>query len=241
MGWKGFVFRNLFIALLLVGKTSFAAAENTTSSETNLLLPPPKGSGDKIPVSLAFRLLNLSNINEEEQHFNAVGYLVAVWDDPRLAYVQQNDRDVYRVYKKDQVWIPQFDFSNGVTPHQSHDSSIRVYPNGVVKYFERSSAELSNNLYLRKFPFDSQILKIQIQPFVGQETQVVFSVGSLEHLNEFTTQQSLSAPNGAYASLAQWTVMGTNASVQSVKGLGSNDTSVVSFQIELKDVQLFTY
>ena len=202
-------------------------------------MPPQGNEAGKIPVSLAFRILNLSNIDEVDQHFNVVGYLVAEWEDSRLAYKQQGSRDEYRTYKKEDVWVPEFDFSNGVTPHQSHDSTIRVYPDGSVKYFERSSADLSSNLYLYKFPFDTQKLRIRIQPFVGQQETVVFSVAPASHLNEFGADQPLSSQDGAFSSLVQWRIIGTSSTVEMVRGLGNEEATLVNFEVEVKRLTAF--
>ena len=237
--WKRGILCILFLGFICITQVSFADSNNDDRTETNLLLPPPGDAEGKIDVGIAFRVLNLSNINEVDQCFSVVGYMIALWQDPRLAYVQKSNEDEYRTYKKDEIWVPQFDFSNGVAPHLSYDSTIRVYPDGSVCYLDRSSASLSTNLNLYKYPFDTQKLMIQIQPFAAEETKVFFSVASLEHLSKIQAQKPMSAQDEAYSSLAQWSVIDTSASVEKVQGLGSEETTMVNFEIEIQRLTSF--
>jgi hypothetical protein len=106
------------------------------------------------------------------QRFRVVAYLLATWKDPRLAFTPKAAWEQFRVYRVDDVWTPHFDFANGVVPHSAADVTLRAFPDGTMKYYERSSAELSNSFYLRAFPFDRQRLEIFIHPPISEAAMV---------------------------------------------------------------------
>jgi len=63
--------------------------------------------------------------------------------------------------------MARFQFPNAVSPHTRYDSQLSVRPGGTVHCIERWSASLSSHFYLERFPFDSQILRLSIQPFLA--------------------------------------------------------------------------
>jgi hypothetical protein len=196
----------------------------------NLLLLPPTNHGEKVPVYLAFSILNLEHVGESEQHFTIVGYLTAEWKDPRLAFTAPNSQDEYQVYSAGQIWMPHFDFANGVVPHSSFDVTLHVYPDGTVKYYERSSADLSNVYNLHAFPFDTQNLKIRIQPSISDEDTTKFLP---------RTANALSSEAGAYSTLAQWSVLSESSQAIAIKGIHRQTINAVVFDIEIKRDPIF--
>jgi hypothetical protein len=129
-----------------------AAQAGMTVPQVNSLLTPPSLDGEKIPIQIALDVINLSDIDEVAQRFRVVAYLLAKWKDPRLAFVPKAAWERFRVYHPDEVWTPHFDFANGVVPHSASDVTLRVFPDGTVKYYERSCAELSNSSSSALFP-----------------------------------------------------------------------------------------
>lgn len=197
-----------------------------TMPEDNPLLTPPSQNGEKIPVQIALEVANLSDIDEVAQRFRVVAYLQARWKDPRLAFTPKAVWERYRVYHPDQVWTPHFDFVNGVVPHSASDVTVRVFPDGTVKYYERSSAELSNSFQLHKFPFDRQRLEILIHPPVGEAAMVDF-LGA-------TDGPSISLGQRVYSSLAEWAITGIGASAEQILVFNTETTSQMRFTIEVK-------
>jgi hypothetical protein len=190
------------------------------------LLNPPNVDGERIPVSVAFRIINISGIDEVAQHFDVVGYLVAEWKDPRLAFTPQAAWEEFRTYRADEVWVPRFDFVNGITPHSAHDVNVRGFPDGTMRYSERSSATLSTVFDLRPFPFDRQTLDIFIHPSVSEDYLVEF-IGA-------TGDAPISAEQRVYRSLAQWTIEGLHVHVDSIEGIGKQPISEIHYVIEIK-------
>ncbi len=206
--------------LLGVPFVAFAAA----GMEINPLLNPPVSDGYRLPVAIAIRVINLSDIDEVAQRFKMVGYLIAHWKDPRLVFEPQGSWEKFRTFPPEQVWHPRFDFVNGVVPHSAYDVTIRVFPDGTVRYSERSSAELSNTYRLRTFPFDKQTLEILIHPTVADDALVALMPESVD---------AMSAEPRVYDSLAQWEITGTRATIEKVPGVGGEPISEVRFTIDI--------
>ncbi len=198
-----------------------------TVPPANPLLTPPTRDGEKIPVQVVLQVINLSDINEVAQRFRVVAYLRAGWKDPRLAFTPKAAWETFRVYRPDEVWTPHFDFANGVTPHSASDVTLRVFPDGTVKYYERSSAELSNSFHLRRFPFDRQRLEILIHPSIS-ETGLVNFAGAGDG------GPSISVEQRVYSSLAEWAIVGIGASAEQIPAFGADTISQMRFTIEIQ-------
>ncbi len=190
----------------------------------NSLLSPPTSDGRRIPIALAMRVINISDIDEVSQRFQMVGYLRAEWRDPRLVFTP-TEGEKFRTYSTDQIWSPAFDFVNGVVPHAAHDQALRVFPDGTVKYSERSSAELSNLFHLRTFPFDRETLEILIHPTASE--------GGIVELSELGGANSISAEPRVYHELAQWRVTGLAAAIEQIPGIAEEPITEVRFTVSV--------
>jgi hypothetical protein len=213
------------IAFLCSGACASAAGQPSPAEHRsdNSLLRAPISDGKTIPVTLEMRITNISDIDEVSQHFKLVAYLIAQWKDGRLAFTPSAPWDRYHSYSPGEVWCPHFDFVNAIVPHSAYDVSIRAYPDGTVKYLERSSAELSSTFRLKIFPFERQNLVILIHPSMSEADSVDFV--------ESNGASSLSAEPRVYSELAQWTVTGMTSSVERIPGLGGETISQVRFAI----------
>ncbi len=203
-----------------------SAAYVAESGAVVSLLSPPNSDGKLIPVTLEMRVTNISDIDEVAQHFRMVGYLVAQWKDDRLAFTPKAAWEKYHIYSPGDVWCPHFDFGNGIVPHSAYDVSIRAYPDGKVKYMERSSAELSSAFRLKTFPFDTQKLEILIHLSMSDADSVDFV--------DLKGGRSLSAEPRVYSEHAQWTVTGLTSSVERIPGLGGESISQVALRSRLR-------
>lgn len=217
----------IVVALLVHCKpaTGAASAAPAVAEAVNPLLNPPVNDGHRLPVAIAMRVINISDIDEVTQRFKMVGYLVARWTDPRLAYTRQAPWDKFRTFSPGEIWFPRFDFVNGIVPHSASDVTIRVFPNGTVRYSERSSAELANTFHLRKFPFDQQTLEILIHPTVSDD--------QLVDLMPDRSIDPISAEPRVYDSLAQWRISAMNATVQQVPGMDGESVSEIRLTVEI--------
>ena len=238
MKWKAVAYTLCTIIFLLVAFKAAAASSRIDTSKNDLspdtLIRAPFNGKDKIPVYISFRIINLSEIDEANLRFNVVGYLLAKWKDPRLAFHSQNPDTEYRIYKPNQIWVPNFDFANAVVPHSAYDAIVRVYADGTAKYYERSSAQLSNPFYLHNFPFDDQMLKIMIQPFVSEEQLVDFKLADSKDLPQIFSKGSFDAQADAFSSLSQWNVIGLTSTEKNIAGLNDEAVNAIKFDIEIE-------
>ncbi len=221
--------RGIVLAMVLLAAfpstahTAFAASA-ANSDAANALLEPPGSRTRPVPVAIEMRVINISDVDEVSQHFKMVGYLIALWKDERLAFTPRTPDDKYHLYVMGQVWCPHFDFVNGIVPHSSYDVAIRAFPDGTVKYSERSSAELSNTFNLRHFPFDTQTLEILIHPSTSEAESVDY---------ELSGGNALSAEPRVYSELAQWTMTGMTSSVERIPDLGGESISEVRLTVSI--------
>jgi hypothetical protein len=226
-GWGALAAIAVGIGLLVCCCRSAAASSAPAGVEdgVNPLLNPPVTDGNRLPVAIQMRVINISDIDEVTQRFKMVGYLIAHWNDPRLAFIPQAAWEKFRTYTVDQIWHPRFDFINAVVPHSAYDVTFRVFPDGTVRYFERSSAELSNTFRLRTFPFDAQTLEVLVHPTVANESFV-----------DLTTEpgvDAMTAEPRVYESLPQWQITQMSTAVERVPGIHGESVNEVRFTIAI--------
>ena len=222
------IFSSLLCAcLIFIFGLGIATADPIPSNQTlnEDLLLPPDNNGNKIPISIAFRLINITDIDEVSQRFTVTGYLMAEWQDPRLAFKPKNAAEKFRLYRPEDIWIPKFDFANGVSPHQSFDIAVHVTPEGKVKYYERSSAILSSDFHIRSFPLDEQELTILIQPSISEVERVNFVLAPFVPFSD---------EKGAYSSLLQWDILKLDANIITILGYMNEPVNVIKFSIDIE-------
>jgi hypothetical protein len=73
---------------------------------------------------------------------------------------------------------------------------LKVDPTGLVQYTERFDADLSNDFWLSRFPFDQQILRVVLSPFLSKKMNIPFAS---EDLGSGVSEEP-------YAGLSAWTI-----------------------------------
>ncbi|HEY2664870.1 MAG TPA: hypothetical protein VGI47_11060, partial [Candidatus Binataceae bacterium] len=146
---------------------------------------------------------------------------MARWQDPRLAFTPSGPDDQSRGYLPASAWHPSFEFVNAVQPSNRFDSELLVKPNGLVIYTYRLAATLSNRYWLRPFPFDTQTLQMDLQPFIVNAGDLYLEAGPESAIR-----------NEAYSGLPQWIVRGLTAEVRVVPlDRGRSTISEIRFRI----------
>lgn len=128
-------------------------------------------STDPVKVEVELFLIDLDGINDVDQNFVANLYLQASWHDPELAH--EGSRDISR--KLEDVWNPRLQIVNQQGVMRSFPESVDVSPEGQVTYRQRFWGTFSQPLDLADFPFDNQVLNIQVVAvgFDDNEVQLV--------------------------------------------------------------------
>jgi Neurotransmitter-gated ion-channel ligand binding domain len=170
---KGIVRRFLVFmaAIVLSGGLPFASA--TTDKRVVDLRTHPTSGATPVEVSIGLYLTNLASIDETRETFEVAGYLFAKWIDPRLK-TTAGDKAAIRAFKLEELWTPPIEAANSIS-HKMNAYTLQADGNGVVNYVERFDAVLSGGYRLRQFPFDTQALRMDFQPFLTQASEFRFA------------------------------------------------------------------
>jgi hypothetical protein len=168
------------VCLLLAFALSFApacqAANGAGSKPAVDLQLPPTGHGP-VEVSVGLYITNLVAIDETMETFEVGGFVTGRWQDPRLA-LPGNQSGEPRTFHLGDIWAPAIEGANTIS-HKTNQYSLEADRNGVVTYRERFEGVYSNSFELRKFPFDTQVLTFEFQPFLSAASQIRFASEAL--------------------------------------------------------------
>lgn len=183
------------------------AASTQNEAQPNLTISPPTNNGQPIEVHVGIYVTNLAQIDEVLEQFHIKGTLFARWYDPRLAAKPGEGVNQVRLLKPGEIWLPELEIINSVSPREQHDITITVDQNGAVEYAEVFAATVSTELRLRSFPFDSQSLMTLVRPLRSPDQPITLVADP--------------ALCGLSVQLAQWEPLGLKASNARVVTLGS--------------------
>ncbi len=190
--------RGIVAAIVVAGAMLWCVASQAAPAgiANDTILQPPPYHGQPLEITIGLHIVNIASIDEVSEQFAMDAYLFARWIDPRLAFTPSGPDDKERDYEPEQIWIPQLEIINAVSPRERADTSVRVAPDGTVNYAERCKVGVSSKFELRRFPFDRQSLVIIIHPFLVDGPHIAFKLG--DH-SAWTASEFES-----YSSLAQW-------------------------------------
>ena len=147
-----------------------------TTAEANTELPP----GERpVVVKAGFMLYDINEIEESTETFEFEGALLLNWHDPRQAFDAEAEGVAERVYTGDFQyselylgWKPQVFLANESGSYDRQGIMLRIEPDGTVWYLEEIDAVAESPMYLRFFPFDTQVLQIHFK-FLGYDARDV--------------------------------------------------------------------
>lgn len=166
-------------------------------------------------VNVAIVIRNIIAVDEVKENWQVSGLLIAEWSDPSLKYRSRRRGNVFRDLPTN-AWRPQLEFVNEETPTAFRFVDFYVKPDGTVVYTQRFTATLSTSLNLRRFPFDSQVLPLDVQA----------SGDDLDRTTLKPDREDTSLRNRAYVGLAQWAPVSLEANTDRVAGSASHATEV---------------
>jgi hypothetical protein len=192
---------------------AFAASHVEPKKLSVNLHQSPTDGKTPVLVSLGLYVTNLVAIDETRETFEVGGYLKAKWQDPRLALPADatagSDQET-QMFQTEDIWTPPIQAANAVS-HKTESYFIEVDRSGAVSYVERFNAVLSNDLDLTKFPFDSQVLQFDYQPFVSAASAIQFASQALPSTGMTPDQ---------HTELAAWRVLGVRYTAEKVASNG---------------------
>ena len=179
-------------AILLL---AFAAGKATAEPlEAGMPNPPAKPT----VVDCAILILDVINIDDVNESFEAEVALLASWNDPRLAFDAEAEGTPVKIFQGGfqfaevfRGWWPQLVIINEVGLNDPNAVKVEVYPNGRVRYLEQRNATLETPMDLHDFPFDTQRLKAVMIPFGNRKEDVVLKVDQefADATNEFVRKE----------------------------------------------------
>lgn len=183
----------------------------------------PAGPSDAHPavVHVGIEIRNLAALDEVKETWQVTGLLIAKWNDPRFRYPGGRGRQ-YRDLP-DTIWKPSFEFTNEVSPSNLRFVDLYARPDGTVVYTQTFIATLSTDLDLRRFPFDSQLLPLEVRARGDDLDSTILKADPGDS----------PLPKRAYAGLAQWTPISLTERLGPVAGSAS-DAKYVEFDLKVR-------
>ena len=161
---------------------AFAVAPALWAAPAVDLRQSPTGGKGPVEVSVGLYITNFVAIDETRETFEVGGFLTGRWQDPRLALPRTSDssteQETPRTFRLEELWAPAIEGANSIS-HRTNQYTIEVDRNGTVTYRERFDGVYSNDFELRKFPFDTQVLRFEFQPFLSTASQIRFAPQAL--------------------------------------------------------------
>ena len=173
---------------------------------------PPKVDGKPAVAALGIYVEEIPDINEGANAFEAVGYLDLSWTDARLKFDPGTTGVAVKTYVEDEaaaalktIWWPDIGFANAIGKRETSNQELLIHHDGRVDYRERFRVKLQTNFVMRKFPFDSQQLVIEMEAFAwtSDDLQLVSRPGIVGFAPQFA--------------VPGWTVRGVTESVRAFR------------------------
>jgi len=158
------------VAILLAVLATVANAA-PDSARQELIGERPNAGGEPERITVRVALLDITNVDDKEQRFTIDAYVEISWQDPRLAF----EASVERTLAMSDVWTPRLAIVNNRGLDFLFPEVVTVDREGNVTMRQRFAGPLAVDLDLRKFPFDSQRLSIDVVSYQYAPAEVEFS------------------------------------------------------------------
>jgi hypothetical protein len=151
-------------ALFVLGfSVLFAAA--AVAQDADLISTRPPGEGPT-RVEVGFYIIDLMKVIDVDEAFEADVFLLARWQDSRLA-----GNGIRRV-PLESVWTPNVLIFNQRAVNSSLPKVVTIQADGTVVYRQRLTGTFASRLNLRRFPLDSQTLQIRLVAYGTNTSEV---------------------------------------------------------------------
>lgn len=111
----------------------------------------------------------ITSINESDKTFDATVDIRLLWRDPRLQFARADAPLGYMEFrgaeaeaKLQSIWSPSITIANIVDEPTLTLRGLRIRPDGRVELVQRTVAKFATDLDLAKFPFDRQLLRVEL-------------------------------------------------------------------------------
>ena len=177
--------KRLRITLLLLALlfSTPLAAQSVASVDSGLVSERPNAEGAATQVKIFIYLLDIDQIDDVNQRFSVDMFFRLSWKDSRLALPEDVQARGHRTVSLDEIWTQKGLIINNRGLNTQLPKVADVDAQGNVQCRQRVYGKLAVNMDLRKFPFDTQVLPIQIvsYPYGPDELQFQFEGPVDEH------------------------------------------------------------
>jgi hypothetical protein len=171
--------RSAVLPLVLAALLMAAAGRPAHGIEAGMPNPPASPTR----VQCAIFIIEVTDVDDVNESFEAEIALIAGWNDPRLAFDPETEGTTSKLFQGEyqfnevyKGWWPQLLIVNEVGRGETKALRVEVFPNGDVRYREQRSARLETPMALHDYPFDTQRLRASVIPFGNTTDQVVLEV-----------------------------------------------------------------
>jgi hypothetical protein len=182
------------------------AAAGRTAHGIEAGMPNPPASPTR--VQCAIIILEVTDVDDVNESFEAEIALIAGWNDPRLAFDPETEGTTSKLFQGEfqfnevyKGWWPQLIILNQIGRGETKGLRLEVLPNGDVRYREQRSARLETPMALQAYPFDTQRLRASVVPFGNTIDQVVLEVDE-----RFTDTTDDRVRRGSDVNVAGWSL-----------------------------------
>jgi hypothetical protein len=134
--------------------------------------PDPKGGPTEVAVGIY--IIDVAEIDDVRQTFASDFYLTLRWHDARLSAEALGNSLAECRPRLDDIWHPQVGIVNQRNIRKYFEDIVEVDAKGNIIYRQRFFGDLSCIVDLQDFPFDGQVLPINIVSFRYGPDQVAF-------------------------------------------------------------------
>jgi hypothetical protein len=128
----------------------------------------PDSSGPPTEVIMGMRLMDLTEINDENQTISLDVAVRMQWTDSRLAALDGC------MLPKDAVWFPELVMKNSGRIFERWPQTVSIEKGGKVTYLQRMSGTFSSYQNLADFPFDDQSTSLRFHSLHWSPKKLTF-------------------------------------------------------------------
>ena len=150
------------------------AADCTVPASVAATRPDPEDVPTEVAVGLY--VIDVTEIDDVRQTFTADLHLAVSWHDPRLGEASLGRSLAACRLGLSEIWHPHIDVLNQRNLDEHYDDVVAIDGEGHVLYRQRFFGTLSSRVDLRDFPFDRQILEVNVASFRFDSGEVELTV-----------------------------------------------------------------
>lgn len=179
------------VFVLLAG----TAAGGAWSAEAPTAPPAPPAR-----VAASFFFSTIENVDSINEAFNGDLYLSLEWNDPRLAGVPPEQID------GGTVWQPKVEVVNSRDVQQPWEPYFQFPGPGKLRLLSRFHGTFAAPMDLHDFPFDRQVLPVEIESSVFTSQELVFSYTGNQKERGWTVPLKPAEVLGDSVRLPEWNI-----------------------------------